>query len=286
MEKFYDALRRIKKMEINIPNKNNSKKFCAILHDLAPDYISECSWLERIMQKEIHLEFVDKKDARINEKKQIVSRVRKQLEIEEGFGEKAVEEMLISLMIIGDWQESYDEIINWEKELQVTEKVDSMAYHNRIYPDDINQENLIAIAASRRGRVSKLYYEINASVSKGEPIAMIKSATVESEVIAPQNGIIVSILEEGELVNLGDVIAFIEVQPNSEITSEYSSIYPVKMNKKSNGTIDYQEAHSEDKDINDEYDKSNDSSTKEVLIVIGMSVVVFLLFLWIGLIGL
>lgn len=286
MEKFYDALRQIKKIEINISNKDNSKKFCAILHDLAPDYISECSWLDRIMQKEIHLEFIDKKDARINEKKQIVSRVRKQLEIEEGFGEKAVEKMLISLMIIGDWQESYDEIINWGKDLQITEKVDSTAYHNRIYPNDINQKNLIAIAASRCGRISKLYREINASVLKGEPIAMIKSATVELEVIAPQDGIIVSLLEEGELVNLGDTIAFINVQTNSEITSEYNSIYQIRMNKKSNGTIDLQENHSGDKDINSEYDKNNDSSTQEILIIVGISVLLFFIFIWIGLISL
>lgn len=110
MKKFYDSLKQVKKITSSLSllsTKDDKIKFCAILQDLVPDYGPECSWLKRILEKDIHLEFIGKENASLSEKKQIVGRVRKRLEIEEGFGEKATKEMISALMIIGDWKESY-----------------------------------------------------------------------------------------------------------------------------------------------------------------------------------
>ncbi|MGN0465506.1 MAG: DUF6273 domain-containing protein [Lachnospiraceae bacterium] len=110
MEKFYDALKQIKTMKFSLSSlstNGDKKRFCSVLQDLAPDYGPECSWLKRILEKDIHLEFIDKEGVSLSEKKQIIGRVKKRLEIEEGFGEKAIEKMISALMVIGDWKESY-----------------------------------------------------------------------------------------------------------------------------------------------------------------------------------
>lgn len=105
MENFYRVLRQMKKMELPLSSTKDRNKFCAILQDLAPEYVPEIRWLKRALENGIHLEFVDKKNANLSEKKQIVGRVRKRLEIEEGYGEKAAEEIITSLTIISDWDE-------------------------------------------------------------------------------------------------------------------------------------------------------------------------------------
>ncbi len=105
MENFYRALRQVKKMELSLSSMKDRNKFCAILQDLAPEYVPEIRWLKRALENGIYLEFVDKKDVNLSEKKQIVGRVRKRLEIEEGYGEKAAEEIITSLTIISDWDE-------------------------------------------------------------------------------------------------------------------------------------------------------------------------------------
>lgn len=117
MEKFYDALKQVKKMEtflLPLPEKEDKARFCSALQDLAPDYSPECTWLKRILEKDIHLEFIGKENLDFVDKRQIVGRVKKRLEIEEGFGEKATERMISALIIIGDWKEVYRDNILYE----------------------------------------------------------------------------------------------------------------------------------------------------------------------------
>lgn len=125
MKNFYDALEQVKKMKISLSalsTNADKKRFCSVLQDLAPDYAPECIWLKRILEKDIHLEFIDKKDISLSEKKQIIGRVKKRLEIEEGFGEKAVEKMISALMVIGDWKESYHDNELYEAPNNATKK--------------------------------------------------------------------------------------------------------------------------------------------------------------------
>lgn len=117
MDKFYDALKQVKKMEtflLTLPEKEDKARFCSALQDLAPDYGSECTWLKRILEKDIHLEFIGKENINFVDKKQIVGKVKKRLEIEEGFGEKATERMISALIVIGDWKEVYRDNVLYE----------------------------------------------------------------------------------------------------------------------------------------------------------------------------
>ncbi len=117
MEKFYDALKQVKKMEIfSVPlsTKEDKNRFCSVLQDLAPEYRSECKWLKRILENDIYIEFIDKEEVLFGEKRQIVGRVKKKLEIEEGFNEKAIEKMISALIVIGDWKEVYRDNVLYE----------------------------------------------------------------------------------------------------------------------------------------------------------------------------
>lgn len=117
MEKFYDALKQIKEMQIPLSSsstKEEKERFCSALQDLAPDYVPECKWLKRILEDDFHLEFINKEDSIFSEKKQIVGRIKKRLEIEEGFGEQAVEKMVLSLIVIGEWGENYRDGVLYE----------------------------------------------------------------------------------------------------------------------------------------------------------------------------
>lgn len=117
MDKFYDALKQVKKMEtflLTLSEKEDKAMFCSALQDFAPEYSPECTWLKRILEKDIHLEFIDKENMDFVDKRQIVGRVKKRLEIEEGFGEKATERMISALIIIGDWKEVYRDNILYE----------------------------------------------------------------------------------------------------------------------------------------------------------------------------
>ncbi len=151
MKNFYDALEQVKKMKISLsPLSTNvdKKRFCSILQDLAPDYVPECIWLKRILEKDIHLEFIDKEGASFSEKKQIIGRVKKRLEIEEGFGEKAVEKMISALMVIGDWKESYrnNELYeasnNAAKNSENIKTTKSSQTSRKNHPKNVNKKNI------------------------------------------------------------------------------------------------------------------------------------------------
>lgn len=151
MKNFYDALEQVKKMKIFLsPLSTNvdKKRFCSILQDLAPDYVPECIWLKRILEKDIHLEFIDKEGASFSEKKQIIGRVKKRLELEEGFGEKAIEKMISALMVIGDWKESYrnNELYeapnNAAKNSENIKTTKSSQTSRKTHPKNVNKKNI------------------------------------------------------------------------------------------------------------------------------------------------
>lgn len=221
MEKFYTTLRQVKGMNIDLSKKEDSKKFCSILQDLASEYKPECNWLKRVMEKEMHLQFLGKKDAKLSEKKQIIGRVKNQLETEEGFAEKAIQKIIISFMILGDWQESYDEIMNGEKSSQSTKKTQGATSKNkasnmssspyRYSKTSLNGHRDITLSIPTASEVVKVHVAVGKFVSRGDVILTVKTEPSElvMDIVAPQNGRIVTIAGVGEKVKGGDTLAVI-----------------------------------------------------------------------------
>lgn len=113
MERFYQTIKNVKANGIDI---TNTKKFIGVLSDyLGQKYMSECRWLKQAMDKGIHLEFLNYENAHLSEKRQLVSRVSQQLENVDGYNKNTVEKIIISLMILGEWNENYNEVISKEK---------------------------------------------------------------------------------------------------------------------------------------------------------------------------
>lgn len=110
MERFYQTIKNIKANGADI---TSSKKFTSVLSDyLGQNYVSECKWLRQAMDKGTHLEFINYKNARLSEKKQLVGRVSQQLENIDGYNKNTVEKIITSLMVLGDWKENYSEVID------------------------------------------------------------------------------------------------------------------------------------------------------------------------------
>lgn len=215
MEEFYNALKQAKKFQVDISTKRDVKRFSAILLDLAPNYVPECNWLKRIIEREMHLEFINKKDVKPSEKKQLIGRISQQLEDEEGFNQKVIKKMIISLMILGEWKESYDDIINWERELQNTKN--STYQYEKSFPTQNTHESsntisqILRVSAPVSGKILKVNSQIGAVVRKGDCIIVIKMAGAETEVeiVAPQDGEIKKIAKKGDTIYRGDTIAII-----------------------------------------------------------------------------
>lgn len=158
MEKFYDALKQVKSMKIPLSafsEKEEKNRFCSALQDVAPDYIPECKWLNRILENDIYLEFIDKEELSFGEKRQIVGRVKKRLEIEEGFNEKAIEKMISALIVIGDWREVYR-----DNELHEVPKQDNFY---ELYKKSISVQQLEQAAGmgnpEAQYELGRLYYD-------------------------------------------------------------------------------------------------------------------------------
>lgn len=221
MEKFYITLRQVKGMDIDLSQKEDIKKFCSILQDLASEYKPECNWLKRVMEKEMHLQFLGKKDAKLSEKKQIIGRVKNQLETEEGFAEKAIQKIIMSFMILGDWQESYDEIMNGEKSSQNTKKTQGATSKNtannmssspyRYSKASLNGHRDITLSVPTASEVVKVHVAVGKLVSRGDIILTVKTepSKMIMDIVASQSGRIVTIAGVGEKVKGGDTLAVI-----------------------------------------------------------------------------
>lgn len=221
MEKFYTTLRQVKGMNMDLSKKEDIKKFCSILQDLASEYKPECNWLKRVMEKEMHLQFLGKKDAKLSEKKQIIGRVKNQLETEEGFAEKAIQKIIMSFMIIGDWQGSYDEIMNGEKSSQNTKKTQGATSKNtannmssspyRYSKASLNGHRDITLSVPTASEVVKVHVAVGKLVSRGDIILTVKTepSKMIMDIVASQSGRIVTIAGVGEKVKGGDTLAVI-----------------------------------------------------------------------------
>lgn len=215
MEEFYNALKQAKKFQVDISTKRDVKRFSSILLDLAPNYVPECNWLKRIIEREIHLEFINKKNVKPSEKKQLIGRISQQLEDEEGFNQKVIKKMIISLMILGEWQETYDEIINGEKRLQG--RKNSTYRHEKSFPIKNTRETsdaaskILRVSAPVSGKILRVNSQVGTVMQKGDCVIVIQMSGTEAEVeiIAPQDGKIKKIVKEGETVYRGDTIAII-----------------------------------------------------------------------------
>ncbi len=109
MEQFYQSIlqakEQAKKSGIDL---RDGKKFMGVISDLSGNSCAvECGWLRRAMERGLQLEFIGSSIKPINQKKQIVGKVRTKLISEEGFNDKAVDTIIIALMMLGDWQEDY-----------------------------------------------------------------------------------------------------------------------------------------------------------------------------------
>lgn len=215
MEEFYNALKQAKKFQVDISTKRDVKRFSAILLDLAPNYVPECNWLKRIIEREMHLEFIDKKDVKPSEKKQLIGRISQQLEDEEGFNQKVIKKMIISLMILGEWEETYNEIINWEKKLQG--RKNSIYRHEKSFPTKNTRETsdaaskILRVSAPVSGKILRVNSQVGTVMQKGDCVIVIQMSGTEAEVeiIAPQDGKIKKIVKEGETVYRGDTVVII-----------------------------------------------------------------------------
>lgn len=109
MEQFYQSILQAKeyakKSGIDL---RDDKKFMGVMSDLSGNSCTvECGWLRRAMERGLQLEFIGSSKKPINQKKQIVGKVRTKLISEEGFNDKAADTILIALMMLGEWQEDY-----------------------------------------------------------------------------------------------------------------------------------------------------------------------------------
>ncbi|MGN0465520.1 MAG: lysozyme inhibitor LprI family protein [Lachnospiraceae bacterium] len=109
MEKFYQSILQAKEYaKKNGIDLRDNKKFMGVINDLSGNSCAvECGWLKRAMERGFQLEFVGSSVKPINQKKQIVGKVRTKLISEEGFNDKAADTIIIALMMLGDWQEDY-----------------------------------------------------------------------------------------------------------------------------------------------------------------------------------
>ncbi len=205
MERFYEALKKVKEIGVDV---TESKKFIGVLSDcLGQDYMSERRWLKRVMDRGIHLEFIVNQDKNMGEKKQFIGRISQQLEDEEGFNQKVIKKMIISLMILGEWKESYDDIINWEKGLQST-KNSTYQYEKSFSTKSTHETSdiipkTLRVSAPVLAKISQVNAKLGGFVSKGDSIMVIKAGTTELKIVAPKNGRITSIAIKGKTVYRG-----------------------------------------------------------------------------------
>lgn len=124
MEQFYQSILQAKELAKKSGiDLSDGKKFMGVMSDLSGNSCkAECGWLRRAMERGLQLEFIGNNTKPMNQKKQIVGKVRTKLISEEGFNDKAADTILIALMMLGDWQEDYyrDFAVSYTKKEETT----------------------------------------------------------------------------------------------------------------------------------------------------------------------
>lgn len=230
MERFYQTIRNVKANGADI---TNSKKFIGVLSDyLGQKYMSECRWLKQAMDKGIHLEFLNYKSAGLSEKRQLVSRVSQQLENVDGYNKNTVEKIIISLMILGEWRENYNEIISKEK---INTSVGAKTQQKIYQPNqNMTNSNTVNIQTSQTVINNKA---MNTQTSQ-VPISNQTNNTYGSTKNIPMSGVIVIVA----CVLIGVAILFIRsFNPETAMNGSNSNINSSLNREKNNVNINANE---------------------------------------------
>lgn len=105
MKKFYEAITKVRNSGIDM---TSGEMIMREMKALVGDSCSlECRWLKSALKRNMQMEFVGKEQKTLNEKNQIVGKVRKQLTLEENLNDIAVDVTIIALMLLANWKEDY-----------------------------------------------------------------------------------------------------------------------------------------------------------------------------------
>lgn len=105
MKKFYEAIIKVRNSGIDM---TSGEMIMREMKALVGDSCNlECRWLKCALKRNMQMEFVGSSDRTLNEKNEIVKKVRTQLTLEEKLNDIAVDVTVIALMLLGNWKEDY-----------------------------------------------------------------------------------------------------------------------------------------------------------------------------------